>query len=153
MVRASRSWRRPSPNSRSTRRLAEQLANVLGAGRVLALVGDLGAGKTTFVQGLARGWGVANQGEVLSPTYTLVNEYPAERGTLVHVDLYRLDDENEAMALGIDEQLRRDDALVVVEWADRAPNLFDEDTIWVRFSFSPGGGRLIAVEGINEPAG
>jgi tRNA threonylcarbamoyladenosine biosynthesis protein TsaE len=113
------------------------------------LVGPLGAGKTTFVQGLARGLGVAELSEVLSPTYTLVNEYPTRPKEkirrLVHIDLYRLADGAKAEALGIDEYLHRADAVVAVEWADSQPQLFGPETIWVRFVGA--GERTIEIEG------
>ena len=149
---AGESWATDTPNAQATRKLARSLCARLQTGQVLALAGDLGAGKTTFVQGLAQGWGVLDETEVLSPTYTLVNEYEGDRGALVHIDLYRLDDADAAMGLGIDEQLQRDDALVVVEWANKMPDLFDDETVWVRLRWSPGGGRRLEVEGVKRPA-
>jgi len=151
MTRQSGSWTQETPNAGGTRALAELLSNRLALGQVVALVGELGAGKTTFVQGLASGWGVTELSEVLSPTYTLVNEYPGERGLLVHIDLYRLDGADSARTLGIDEQLGRPDALVVVEWADRVPELFGDDAVWIRLGWTASGGRRLTVEGIKRP--
>ncbi len=147
----SETWSVTTPNAGATRALAKRLCGRLALGQVVALVGELGAGKTTFVQGLAQGWGVAETSDVLSPTYTLVNEYPAERGLLVHVDLYRLEDVASARALGLEEQLARRDALVVVEWADKMPELFGDEAVWIRFGWSSGGGRRLSVEGIRRP--
>ena len=86
---------------------------------MIALTGDLGCGKTTFVQGLARGLGVSEREYVTSPTFTLINEYDA-RLALVHVDLYRLDTGLDMLDIGFDEVLERD-AVVAIEWADKLP--------------------------------
>jgi len=105
------------PDAEATRRAGEALGGVVQAGDVLALIGDLGAGKTTLVHGLARGLGV-RAAWVQSPTFTIVNQHRG-RVALVHVDLYRLDDAREMVEIGIGETLRRDDAVVAVEWWPR----------------------------------
>lgn len=94
----------------------ERLAATLAAGDVVLLYGNLGAGKTAFVRGLARGFG-ADPAEVSSPTFTLVQEYAGPRATLYHVDLYRLDPA-EVDDLGLDELVSAD-GVVAVEWAER----------------------------------
>jgi tRNA threonylcarbamoyladenosine biosynthesis protein TsaE len=106
-----------------TRKVARALAERLGPGDVVVLVGELGAGKTTFVQGLADGLGVPRLREVVSPTYTLVNEHLGGRVPLVHLDLYRLTDAESAHALGLAEQLARTDAVIAVEWGEKFPEL------------------------------
>ena len=120
-----------SRSARSTRSLARRMARGLSPGAVLALVGDLGAGKTTFVQGLAEGLEVFDLAEVVSPTYALVNEYAAPGAPLVHVDFYRLDEPDTVRALGIEEQLYRKDAVLAVEWADKLPDLLPPHTTWI----------------------
>ncbi|HEX6487696.1 MAG TPA: tRNA (adenosine(37)-N6)-threonylcarbamoyltransferase complex ATPase subunit type 1 TsaE [Candidatus Dormibacteraeota bacterium] len=97
-----------------TEAAGERVARLLKSGDLLLLVGDLGAGKTTFVRGLARGLGVA--GDVQSPTFQLVRVH-AGRPALAHVDLYRLSDSAELADLGLDELL--DEGVVVVEWGGR----------------------------------
>ena len=99
-----------------TMTVARQLAASLSAGDVLLLSGDLGAGKTAFVRGLAQGLGI-DEADVSSPTFTLVHEYRGGRLTLYHVDLYRLD-RAATNDLGLDE-LGVADGVLAIEWPDR----------------------------------
>jgi tRNA threonylcarbamoyladenosine biosynthesis protein TsaE len=130
----AQAWQRHSRSARGTQALARRLAQALSPGSVLGLVGTLGAGKTTFVQGLAQGWGVPDLREVVSPTYTLVNIYTGGRGPLTHIDLYRLADAEAAYALGLQDSLVQPEGLVVVEWADHLPELMPPHTIWLRLT-------------------
>jgi len=107
-----------------TQALGERLGRALQVGDMVALIGALGAGKTTFVQGVARGIGVPADRHVASPTFALVNEHPG-RVPLVHADLYRIEREAELDELGLIEALDR--AAVVVEWLDRFPDVAPGD--------------------------
>ena len=102
----------------ATTKCAAALGQVVEAGTAIGLVGDLGAGKTTFVQALARGLGVPESTRVTSPTFTLVNEYPGGRVPLIHSDLYRLERDQELDELGLFEALD-DPVVVVIEWCDK----------------------------------
>jgi len=100
--------------------LAREFAKELTPGTVVCLEGDLGAGKTTFTQGLAAALGVP--GRVTSPTFCIVQEHAGERALLVHMDLYRLHGEDDVLAIGWEDYLSRG-AILVVEWPERAGTL------------------------------
>jgi len=109
---------RQSRSEQDTAAIGRELGATLAAGDVVLLHGDLGAGKTAFVRGLAEGLGVDAQ-EVSSPTFTLVQEYRGGRLPLFHVDLYRLNDPREIDDLGLDEIA--EDGVLAIEWAERHP--------------------------------
>ena len=106
-------------SEQETADVGRALAATLSAGDVVLLVGDLGAGKTAFVRGLAEGLGVPAS-EVSSPTFTLVQEYRSGRLPLFHVDLYRLNDPREVDDLGLDEIA--EDGVLAIEWAEKLPS-------------------------------
>ncbi len=105
-------------SEKETAALGRSLASSLVADSMVLLVGDLGAGKTAFVRGLAEGLGVG-PAEVSSPTFTLIQEYRGGRLPLLHVDLYRLNDPREVDDLGLEEL--GSGAVVAIEWADKLP--------------------------------
>lgn len=121
-----------------TERLGEVLAPALRVGDVLALRGPLGAGKTRFVAGLARGLSTGSR--VRSPTYTLVNEYLG-RIALVHLDLYRVET-HDVEALGIDEYLDR--GALAVEWGEKLPTAWSRDALTLTFTILSAAEREIA---------
>ncbi len=102
----------------------------LRAGDVLALCGDLGAGKTQFVKGLAAGLGISV--EVTSPTFALVHEYAGGRLPLFHFDFYRLESEDAVVRIGFDDYLAAAGVLAI-EWADKCPALLPAHTRWLDF--------------------
>lgn len=107
-----------------------RLAGELRAGDVVALCGNLGAGKTHATKGIVSGLGAA--AAVTSPTFTLVHEYTDGRLPVFHFDFYRMDSESEVIALGWDEYLD-EPGVVIVEWADRFPRLIPAQTRWFHF--------------------
>lgn len=117
-----------------TVRLGEILGRALRAGDVVALVGDLGAGKTTLTQGIARGHGVREP--VTSPTFALIHEYPGDP-PIFHVDPYRLERAEETYDLGLDEYFGRD-GIAVVEWADRIAPLLPIDRLTLELTMEAG---------------
>jgi tRNA threonylcarbamoyladenosine biosynthesis protein TsaE len=116
----SKNW--TTHSAEGTMRVGRELAAMLQPPRMLILRGDLGAGKTTLVKGIAAALGDAAEDDVTSPTFTLVHEYGGGGTMLYHLDLYRLEKERELDALGIDE-MQRDDALVLIEWGEKFPSL------------------------------
>ena len=116
-----------SHSPEETEALGEALAQRLRAGDVVADRGDLGAGKTAFTRGLARGLGCT--GRVTSPTFTIVNEYEG-RIPLFHFDMYRLGDEDDLFDIGWEEYLDRD-GVCAVEWSERAANALPPETVYV----------------------
>ena len=117
-----------SHSPEETESLGERLGRAASHGLVIALTGDLGAGKTQLVKGLARGLGGAAR--VHSPTFTLVNEYAGGRLRLFHLDLYRLESRRQILSAGLDEFLQPD-GVAVVEWAERIYDLrLTIDDLW-----------------------
>ena len=112
-----------------TRALAAKIAAETPNGTVFALNGDLGAGKTVFASGFAAGLGITEP--VSSPTFTIVQEYPYAKGMFFHLDLYRIDGPEAALAFGIDEFLFAGDAVTLVEWPERIDGLFPPGTVRV----------------------
>ena len=114
-----------------TQKLAATIARKLKRGDILALVGDLGAGKTCFVQGLAKGFHVSDKCYVSSPTFTILKVYPGDVD-IYHFDFYRLSEPGEFEDLGFDDYLRAD-GICVIEWADRFIDLLPDNIYKIEF--------------------
>ncbi|HET9312199.1 MAG TPA: tRNA (adenosine(37)-N6)-threonylcarbamoyltransferase complex ATPase subunit type 1 TsaE [Actinomycetota bacterium] len=132
-----------------TRELGEAIAALLRPRDALILTGELGAGKTTFAQGVARGLGIEEN--ISSPTFTLVKEYTGILD-LAHVDVYRLDRMQDVVDLGL-EELGHGDALLLVEWGDTVEELLPEERLRVELTTGPGqedDARTIVVTAVGE---
>jgi tRNA threonylcarbamoyladenosine biosynthesis protein TsaE len=127
-----------------TRTIGQQIGETLKAGDVIALIGDLGAGKTCLTQGLARGIGIASQEVVNSPSYTLINEYAGEL-PIFHIDLYRLQHHGEIVDLGLEEYLEGN-GICIIEWADRMSNLLPANYIQVTMTWVDESTRRIELQ-------
>ena len=125
-----------------TERIGDEIGHSIRPPMVLALTGQLGAGKTTFVRGLARGLGIDR---VKSPSFTFVNLYEG-RYPLYHVDLYRLETGEELVPLGLLEVLENEGAVVAIEWAERCEPLLPEDRVNVHISYGANVERTIVLE-------
>ena len=129
-----------------TRALGRTLAQALQGGAVVAFTGDLGAGKTAFVRGMARGLGIAQR--VTSPTFTIVNEYEGGRLPLFHFDMYRLGSADELFHIGWEDYLARN-GVCAVEWSENVDEALDGDTIRVDISRGEDDNtRIITIEGV-----
>ncbi len=135
---------------KDTKKLGEKIGKRLKGKIVLALTGDLGSGKTSFVQGLARGLEVPNDYYITSPSYTLINEYPG-RHPLFHVDLYRLEDPVDFEDIGLYDILD-DNYVVAIEWADRIRQELLPDYVTIKFEMSGDTSREICMSahGVNS---
>ena len=129
-----------------TEALGARLAAVLTPGTVVAFTGDLGAGKTAFTRGLARGLGVTDR--VTSPTFTIVNEYEGGRLPLFHFDMYRLASSEELFDIGWEDYLQRG-GVCTVEWSENVSDALEEDALSVEISRGEQDGqRVIVIEGV-----
>ena len=106
--------------------LGRSLRDLLQPGQMIVLRGDLGAGKTTLVKGIAEGFHAALQEDVTSPTFTLVHEYRGSQVTLFHIDLYRIDTGRELMTLGIDDLRSELGSVLLVEWGEKFDQIVEE---------------------------
>jgi len=125
-----------------TAAVGRRLAASVAPGSVLLLIGDLGAGKTALVRGLAEGLGVAPE-DVSSPTFTLMQEYRGGRLPLIHVDLYRLNDSREIDELGLEELGL--ESVLAIEWAEKLPRAI-ADAIEIRIAHGDGDERNISIQ-------
>lgn len=132
-------------NAGQTQELAERIAKELKNGELLALYGELGSGKTTFVQGLARGLGIKER--VLSPSFTLIRQYTLRHtsDTFYHVDLYRLESEKEAEELGLKELWQNPKNICAIEWAEKMEKVLPKKRWDIFFEYLEENQRKITI--------
>lgn len=132
-----------SNSEKETKRIATRLAKQISHG-VIALTGELGAGKTTFVQGFAKGLGIKEK--IISPTFVLIRQHkiPKLNKTLYHIDLYRLADSLNIKELGLDEIWSNSQNIILIEWAEKIANLLPKNTTWIKIKKTKDA-RLITV--------
>ena len=130
--------------------LGRHFATVLPRSAVVSLVGNLGAGKTTLTKGIVAGLNAAAPEDVSSPTYTLIHEY-GNPVRVYHVDLYRLESRAQVSGLGLEELYDRP-ALVLIEWADRFPQILPPDHYLIRLTYAGEDGRVVELEQPNYTA-
>ena len=130
--------------------MGKKISKEICLGVSIALNGELGAGKTTFVQGFAKGLGVSEKYYITSPTYNIVNEYPAGALTLCHLDLYRLESMEELETIGFDDLI--DDAhIIVVEWPEILKRVSFKFDIEINFKFDEHYNRILSVFASGQP--
>lgn len=133
-------------NANETFLLARCIGERLKEGDILALSGELGSGKTCFTGGLARGLGVNENYQITSPTFTLINEYPAKY-KLYHFDVYRLNGYSDLEDLGYEEYFAGH-GVVVIEWAEKISQIIPEEAIFINFEYIDENKRKITIRGL-----
>ena len=121
-----------SLGTEQTKAIAKKLAKDFSSG-VIALTGDLGAGKTTFTQGFAEGLGIKDK--IISPTFVLmrIHKIPKSGRILYHIDLYRLEGKEQFLGLGLEEIIENPNNIILIEWAEKARDLLPKYTTWITF--------------------
>lgn len=131
----------------ATQNFGKKLASQLGDVRILALSGDLGAGKTTFIQGLANGLGIKRR--IISPTFVIVRTYKLKNMSakfFYHIDLYRMQGVHDVKGLGIDEIIADDNNIVAIEWSEKMLNMLPENRLNINFIHKNDNKREIWIE-------
>lgn len=124
-------------------RAAGDFIKAISEQKIIALHGQMGAGKTTFVHAVCETLGVKDS--VSSPTFSIINEYRSAQGTIYHIDLYRLKDENEAIAAGVEECLYSGN-LCLVEWPEITPGLFPDNTVHCYLTITGNNERMLQIK-------
>ena len=137
-------------SSDETIAFGRELAKQLAPPKLVLLRGDLGAGKTTMVKGIAAAFDAAEQEDVTSPTFTLIHEYRGPKVSVYHIDLYRIETERELATLGIDELLRDDRNVVLIEWGEKFPRFVRERDVEVAIERLGENNRRIEVSSKTE---
>ena len=132
-------------NTSETIRIGKKIGSRLLSGDVVALVGELGAGKTQFIKGLAAGAGVGKPTYISSPSFTLINEYVG-RIPFYHIDLFRLRTEKEAEELGLEEYFQGR-GITAIEWADKIPSLLPKEILWIHIHYTGKNSRSLEILG------
>ena len=128
-----------------TIRIGRSIGGRLLPGDVVALVGELGAGKTQFIKGLAAGAGIGNPTYISSPSFTLINEYPG-KVTFYHIDLFRLGKEEEAEELGLEDYFQGE-GITAIEWADKIPSLLPKELLLIHIAYTGKNTRCLEISG------
>ena len=131
--------------------LGRELAPTLKDARMVILRGDLGAGKTTLVKGIAEGLNAASRDDITSPTFTLIHEFRGPDVTLYHVDLYRIETERELLTLGLDELFAEPGNLVLLEWGEKFPRFQREREMEIAIERRGEQERSIVMDSVNIP--
>lgn len=121
--------------TRSTKETQQKAADIASkfSGGVIALIGELGSGKTTFTQGFAKGLNIKDK--IISPTFVLIRQHqiPGKNAQLFHLDLYRLEDSQDLQILGIQDMLENPNNIILIEWAEKALNLLPKNIVTIKF--------------------
>lgn len=131
-------------NVLQTQKIAADLAKTLVVGDILCLYGNLGSGKTTFVQSLAKGLGIKKR--IISPTFIIIRQYKMKKYNFYHIDLYRVKTKEDLLGLGIDEVLKDKNNIVVIEWAENLLDLLPQVRTDIKFEYIDENKRKITIK-------
>ncbi len=133
-----------SEDQGQTFKIGEALGEIVKAGDFIALIGELGTGKTKLIQGIARGMGVADDYSIVSPTFTIINEYPGRNAVLYHVDVYRLSGTMDFLETGF-ERSEYENGVTAVEWADKIIDIVPENAVLITLQYIDESRRRISI--------
>jgi len=136
-------------SAEETTELGRRLATELRPGSIVLLRGDLGAGKTTMVKGIAEDFQAAKAEDVTSPTFTLIHEYRGPQVTLFHIDLYRIDTQRELDTLALDD-LMTPNSILLIEWGEKFPRFAKEREVEIAIEHKGGDDRLVTLSRKND---
>jgi tRNA threonylcarbamoyladenosine biosynthesis protein TsaE len=131
-------------NFEQTKLLGKKLAKQLKSGDILAFYGNLGSGKTTFIQGLALGLNIKRR--IISPTFIIVRHYELEKGSFYHIDLYRTQNVNDLFSVGLDEIVSNNENIVTIEWAEKLGKLLPKKRYDLHFTYLDENTREIKIK-------
>lgn len=135
-------------SSQQTQNLGEKIGLDLKPGTVIALSGDLGSGKTTFLKGLAKGLGIKKR--IVSPTFVFVKQYFVGKVNFYHADLYRIENPKDTQGLGLKELFEDHNGITAVEWAEKFPEIFPKEAIKMNFTYLNDKERKIVINNYNN---
>ncbi len=133
-----------SNSKEETAIFAENFSKTLKCGNFLAFYGDLGSGKTTFIQGLAKGLGI--QRRIISPTFIIVRHYKLNEGNFYHVDLYRTESKHDLLSVGLDEIIQDPNNIVALEWAEKMGEMLPKERIDIHMEYLGENKRRITIK-------
>lgn len=127
-----------------TKKLGERFAKELSMGDFVAFYGDLGSGKTTFIQGLAKGLGIVKR--IISPTFIIARHYKIDKGIFYHIDLYRTDSKHDLLGIGLDQIVEDKKTIVALEWAEKIGDLLPKRRFDISFDYLEDNKRKITIK-------
>jgi len=131
-------------SSQETQRLGENFAKSLSLGDFVAFYGNLGSGKTTFIQGLAKGLGITRR--IISPTFIIARHYEIKNGSFYHVDLYRMESKRDFLSIGLDQIIDDKTNIIALEWAEKMGEMLPKKRIEVRCEYLEKDKRRISIK-------
>jgi tRNA threonylcarbamoyladenosine biosynthesis protein TsaE len=131
-------------SSEETKKIGEHFAHVLKPDDFIAFYGDLGSGKTTFIQGLAKGLGIVRR--IISPTFIIARHYEIDKGSFYHVDLYRTESKHDLLGIGLDQIIEDKNNIVALEWAEKMGDMLPKHRFEISFEYMGDNKRKITIK-------